>query len=254
MDVGMAKNTKVKLLWLSVLRLVAGRQLAVITTSTEEKEQTSRHFRASQVYFVRPGASLPVIPRPKRSPDKSDKFRLLWVGRIHPIKNLEVLIETVSLLLHRYPGLTCTIVGMGAPSYVETIVKLIDTLGCGEAISLVGMKRGIELSREYYSHDVVVVPSKVENYCQVIAESLIHGVPVIASTGTPWKELRDLSFGWYVDPNPDALSSAIRQAIEQRDELARMGDAASTWAKEELSWVKCGERTLEIGLRKLVED
>ena len=39
----------------------------------------------------------------------------------------------------------------------------------------------------------------------VVAEALSYGIPVITTTGTPWKTLEEFKCGWIVEPKIDAL-------------------------------------------------
>jgi glycosyltransferase involved in cell wall biosynthesis len=50
-----------------------------------------------------------------------------------------------------------------------------------------------------------------------IAEALASGLPVITTHGTPWQELGTHHCGWWVDPAPGPLASALREATSLTD-------------------------------------
>lgn len=68
----------------------------------------------------------------------------------------------------------------------------------------------------------------------VVAEALAHGVPVIASRGTPWEAVEDEGCGLWVDNAPQQLARAIERAGAM--DLAAMGARGREWMRREFSW------------------
>jgi glycosyltransferase involved in cell wall biosynthesis len=82
--------------------------------------------------------------------------------------------------------------------------------------------------------DVALVPSYTENFAIVAAEALAHGVPVIASKGTPWSRLEEMGCGLWVDNDPESLANAIRSISTMP--LRDMGLRGREWMQNEFSW------------------
>ena len=57
------------------------------------------------------------------------------------------------------------------------------------------------------------VPSDFENFGNIITEALVRGIPVIASTGTPWENLNIYRCGWWVKNDINTLANTILEAI-----------------------------------------
>jgi glycosyltransferase involved in cell wall biosynthesis len=89
--------------------------------------------------------------------------------------------------------------------------------------------------RDAFLHaDVCVVPSFTENFGMVAAEALAHGVPVIASRGTPWADLEKHGCGLWVDNTPAILARSIMEI--RSENLYEMGKRGRVWMQQDLTW------------------
>ena len=113
----------------------------------------------------------------------------------------------------------------------------------------VGPKYGDELQREYANADLFVLPTYSENFGSVVIESLAHGVPVITTKGTPWRELEgihtpsliphpsSLKCGWWIDIGVEPLVNALREVISLTDEERKfMGGRGRKLVEEKYTW------------------
>jgi glycosyltransferase involved in cell wall biosynthesis len=82
-----------------------------------------------------------------------------------------------------------------------------------------------------------VVPSFTENFAIVVAEALAHGAAVIASTGTPWKEIERVGCGLWVANDPESLADTISKIDSMP--IAEMGERGRRWMAADFSWEKC---------------
>jgi glycosyltransferase involved in cell wall biosynthesis len=133
-----------------------------------------------------------------------------------------------------------TICGEGESGYVSSLKAMLQELGLDSKVHFLGHIDGEEKSRVFWNSDVTVVPSFTENFGMVVVESLSHGVPVIASRGTPWKRIVEYDCGLWVDNAPALLAKEIT-SIRNRD-LNQMGLNGRKWMEEEFSWIKIAER------------
>jgi glycosyltransferase involved in cell wall biosynthesis len=78
------------------------------------------------------------------------------------------------------------------------------------------------------------MPSDFENFGLAIAEAMSAGMPVITTTGTPWKIIEEEDCGWYVSAQRDgSLRAALAEALQKSEpELRAMGARAVHLAED----------------------
>jgi glycosyltransferase involved in cell wall biosynthesis len=164
------------------------------------------------------------------------------------VENLLTAYKNVHVSLRCKSSLT--IAGSGEQQYTEKLTSQIRRLGLTHSVKLVGHVTGEVREKLFYDSDLVVVPSHAENFCLVVAEALAHGVPVIASQGTPWKRIEEIGCGLWVNNNPDTLAEAIKRiTLMPRLEMGRKG---REWMQKEFSWNSVTEKMLGV-YRDLVQ-
>lgn len=183
---------------------------------------------------------------------KSDRVRtLLFLGRIHPIKNLDGLIKAFSLAQLR--GWRLRIVGPDDGGHCEPLRRMAQELGVAEQVCFEGAAFGAAKARILAGSDLLVLPSHSENFGVVVAEALAFGRPAIASTGTPWGALQTNHCGWWVPPDPGELAAAIRSAAQlSHESLREMGARGRAYVEGQLTWSACGRRMADL-YRNLAE-
>ncbi|MCK9484062.1 MAG: glycosyltransferase family 4 protein [Candidatus Marinimicrobia bacterium] len=150
-----------------------------------------------------------------KTPDEI--IRICWVGRIVPVKNLPMLLNTAAILKNNPLNLEYLIVGDGSDrSYNE---KLADELGLS-GIQFLGYRS--DIPQIMASSDIFVFTSLNEGFGNVIIEAMACGLPIIGTRvgGTP-ELVQDGRNGLLVkSDNSEALANAI-QMIASDPELRR---------------------------------
>jgi glycosyltransferase involved in cell wall biosynthesis len=152
---------------------------------------------------------------------------------LDPKKGIESLLEACSLVGSELQW-RLAIAGWGSPEYLSQLKKRIHALGIEHRVELLGEVLSEAKKRLFERSDVTLVPSHTENFAIVVAEALAHGVPVIASKGTPWSRLEDMKCGLWVDNDPKVLADAIRRISTMP--LQDMGSLGREWMRKEFSW------------------
>lgn len=146
-----------------------------------------------------------------------DRIRkALFMSRIHPKKGLMNLVLAWSKAKHEKWQLL--IAGPDEVDHLSEVLEYARELGVEKDIQYVGVLDDKQKWLVYDKSDLFILPSFSENFGMVVVEALSRGVPVITTTGTPWSELPTQQCGWCVEPNVDALLSALNQALSLSDD------------------------------------
>ena len=231
-----------KSLWEKVCIAVASRQLMLHLTSDEEVAETRARFPRANLELIPNGVELPDTLH--REP-RGARLRLGFVGRLDPKKGIENLLAACRIVKERGAlDFSLTIAGSGSNEYEAKLRGEIGRLELGGEVALLGDIRGKEKQRIFEQTDVVVVPSFTENFAIVVAEALAHGAAVIASTGSPWKEVERVGCGLWVDNDPASIADAIIKINSMP--IAEMGDRGRRWMAADFSWEKCASEMIAL--------
>lgn len=151
---------------------------------------------------------------------ENKKKRIGFLGRLHPVKKVDRLLE-VWKHLQEFGELL--IMGDGEPDYVTFLKKEVERLQLSN-VRFAGWVSGTEKKRLLASLTCLVVPSDFENFGMIVPEALLQEVPVIASTSSPWQDLERYGCGWWVNNDVETLVGAMRKALSlDEEELQAMG-------------------------------
>ena len=239
-----SRRTRMKWLWDRVCSALAPSSLILHVTSEEEAEASRRRFPRGAIVMI-PYC----VPIPERTShvERPGMLRLLYLGRLDRKKGIENLLAACATLKERgRVSFALTIAGSGEAAYTGTIKSRIQALseaeGAPNVVHMVGEVGGEAKERLFAESDVLVVPSHTENFGVVVAEALLRELPVIASTGTPWKKLVEEGCGFWVENNPTNLANAIE--CLRRVPLREMGRRGRAWAMKEFHPDVIGEAML----------
>lgn len=205
-------------------------------TAASEAEDVRRLGLRAPLAIIPNGVTGPseLPARPAAGPLR----RALFLSRVHPVKGLPMLIDA------------WTSAGM---TDWELVVVGPDEEGHGAAVDAAARAAAIPYTRLasvsdeekwhlYRSADLFVLPTYSENFGIVVAEALAAGVPVLTTTGTPWRDLIREGCGWWIEPNPQALAVALGEAAAaSRGELQTMGERGRRYVEETFGWGRAGE-------------
>src|SRR5690242_3335914 len=246
------RRRKLKTIWEWMCRMVGPTPLRLHVTCDEEAVASRARFPGCQTVTI---PYCVAIPKARVKTYSEHELRLLYLGRLDPKKGIENLLMACRKLNERRRlSWSLTIAGGGNAEYAQTLQAQIRTITLDPTtarIRMVGEVTGHAKEVLFAEADVLVVPSYTENFGLVVAEALLHEVPVIAGRGTPWKRLEDMSCGLWVENDPDSLVEAIERM--SRSPLRDMGRRGRVWAQEEFHPERIGKSMFEWYCRLMIE-
>lgn len=139
---------------------------------------------------------------------------LVNVKRLHPLAGQRYLVEAMPKIRERCPNVRLWIAGEGE-SRAELSAQ-VQELKLAPAVRFLGAVSPGDLPRYYAAADLFVLPSVLEAFPTVAAESLACGTPVVTAAHPGGQELKDL-FPKDVEVvplrDPSALASAVLKAL-----------------------------------------
>jgi len=217
---------------------------ALAATACFHATAKSEYEDIRRMGFRQPVAIIPNgIDIPAQLPDIHVGGRtLLFLGRIHPIKGLDMLLPAWRAIQDRFPDWRLQIVGPDNHGYLAQMKRLAGELGL-ERVEFTGGLSGEKKMQAYRMADLFVLPTYSENFGMTVAEALATGTPAIVSKGAPWMGLDTQGAGWWIDIGVDPLISCLENALAMSAEsLAEIGLRGREWMKTEYSWRHVGEQ------------
>jgi len=154
-----------------------------------------------------------------------EEFRLLYVGRLNPIKNIPLLFKVLRILLSR--GIRCKLVLAGAGSQKEELTGLCREMNLEGSIQFLGYQENI--TQLMGKSDLLVLPSFREGMSNSLFEALAFGLPVAVSDIPVHRYWLDHDQNAFLfDPrDPAGLADLIETIINKPEsELQMIVDAA----------------------------
>ena len=171
---------------------------------------------------------------------RSTRPRILFVGRLHRVKRVDLLIRAFHLIHERNSHVDLYILGDGDQR--QALVKLANDLGLSGNIHFLGYVDQTAVFRMMKLSDVFVLPSKIEGNPRVIIEAMANKVPIVATSVPGIKDMvQHMKTGYLIDTDtPEKLAQGIEYILSNKRESASMtsrayGFVLQNFSKENVS-------------------
>ena len=214
---------------------------AIVVSSEQEREDAISFGVSDEKIYVIPVGKDPDVYTavPRETPE--DTFRILFVGRLAPRRNVELLIDAVADLERtdielRIVGGEATLSNSSRQNYTSKLSKKIVGHNIEHQVVFTGPKYGDDLIREYRTADVFVNPTHYENFGQANLEAAFAGLPLIATpTGVALDLISEGETGYLFETKSkliNLLEGCVRGSInidEMRTTISSVANHNYTW-------------------------
>jgi len=239
----------------------------VVASTPRDREQMIELYDApgDNIVVIPPGVDLnlfhPIAFATAReyvgAPKDPDHIMVVFVGRIDPVKGIDIWFRAMALVVEETPELrenmcVCIIGGdldeEAAPdNELARLMSLKDELGIGDMVTFLGRRDQQSLPYYYSAADVVVMPSLYESFGMAALEAMACGTPVVASNvGGLSYLVRDRETGFLVpDRSPRALAGCLGHLLRQ-PELRRRFGARGVEVAREYAWPRIADQVEDL--------
>jgi glycosyltransferase involved in cell wall biosynthesis len=188
--------------------------------------------------------------RPLPDIEREDNRLIAVASADVPLKGLIYLIEAYALLLKERPDLRLTVVGSLREGQTK---KRLLKLGILDKVEFLSGLSDDEISDLYAKCTIAVTPSVYEGFGFPVGEAMASGIAVVSTTGGSLPEVVG-DAGLLVPPqDPEALAEAINSLLNDPEERARLGVAASHRIVSQFDWAHTAQKVTKI-YRRAIEN
>jgi glycosyltransferase involved in cell wall biosynthesis len=231
------RYAEARLLTVSELRRRRDRQLAIFERATgviafshwlARSLVEQSEVPADKVHVVHPGGAVKAggagQSRPSRSQEGRRRRKLLFIGRLYTPhdfarKGGDLVVDALRILRRDYdPATTLTMVGFeewplpGGPP---------------DGVDVLGVLPRDEVAKLYETHDLFVMPSRMEPFGLVFTEALCRGMPCVARSACAM---------------PEIVTPGVSGALIDRDDASELAEAIVSVLSDDDLYRKCQER------------
>lgn len=192
-----------------------------ILVLTEDMRKKMTEFTSRNIYIVPNGINLEQFNDRSQNLVKNGSTKnILFVGRLHPVKGVQYLIEAMEYVLKKVPNCNLILVGDGVDrARLETLSV---QLGIKKSVHFVGIVPHEKVRIFMQQADIFVLPSLSEGFPGVILEAMACGLPIVATrVGGVVDIVNDGSNGYLVDVK-DSKTVADRIILLLQDNEMRV--------------------------------
>jgi len=197
---------------------------AVLFTSEEERMLARQSFwlyRCREAVVRYGTAAPPGDPLSQkhvflaRHPELNGKRLLLFMGRIHPKKGCDLLIEAFARVLGHDKNWSIVMAGPDEMGWQKRLIELARTADVAGRICWTGMLTGDQKWGLLRSAEVLALPSHSENFGMAVAEALACGLPVLISNRVNiWREIVQDKAGFVSPDTLEGMECLIQNWID----------------------------------------
>ena len=216
---------------------------AIHVTSNYERKDLEGISLGEKCFILGLGVYLPSLGTNEDKDLSTEKSRLLFLSRIHPKKQIELLFSALAMLKYiiKEDRWELAVAGAGDESYIELLKGKSKELGIEKNIAWHGHVAGEAKQKLISSSDWFVLPSASENFGISVVEAMASALPVVISNNTGISDkVIDYMAGYICNDDPLNLAHVLLRAINTPD-YKKMSKSARKLVEDNYSWKSIGK-------------
>jgi len=223
----------------------------IALTSIESKQYIAMNADGKKIEIVPNGIDLNEYNNlPKKGEFRKiysirkDEKIILFLGRLHQIKGINLLVDAYSELIKELFNVRLVIVGPDEGS-LSTLKRQITSLNISDKVLFTGPLYEIDKLRAYVDADVYVLPSIYETFPNTVLEAWTCGTPVIVTKGCSISDIVE-NAGCVVNYNKYELKNAIIKVLRNDEEIKMLKENGKRLITQTFNIDSCINKIVEL--------
>ncbi|HJU05318.1 MAG TPA: glycosyltransferase, partial [Nitrospiraceae bacterium] len=173
-------------------------------------------------------------------PNFIGKKILLFSGRLHPSKGLELQLHALAVLVKQFPQVMWVLVGPDQGMWARLRHEAC-SLGLESYVFRTGLLPHEQCLEALADADVLLLTSHHEAHSMAMNEALCLGVPIVMTDTLHFKEVQEAGAGYVVPWDPGSLAAAVADILQHHDRAVSMRQAGLRLVTDRLAWPKVAD-------------
>jgi glycosyltransferase involved in cell wall biosynthesis len=179
-------------------------------------------------------------------PQVRGKFVLLFFGRVHVKKGLDLLAQALGQVACDHPEVHLLVAGNDDGAWTPFRARMTE-LGLYDRTTYVGHVAGERARQVWAAADAFVLPSYSEGFSMAILEALGCRLPCLITTACHFPELAGCGGAIVVTPDAAGVTAGLRELLERSPaERAQLGQNGRRLVESHYTWDRQGARLAAI--------
>jgi glycosyltransferase involved in cell wall biosynthesis len=240
-----------KRVYLEAIEIPILRSATTLIALTDAEVQSYRRFCPSANCSVIPNgidvdqyysgqSPAPVLDLP------AEARMILFLGRLHPIKGADKLIEAFVQVSKHIPDAVLVMAGPDEFRIESRFRATVAECGLQNRVLFPGMVTGEFKKRLLARANLFCLPSVAEGFSMAILEALASETAVLISPGCHFPEVQQSGAGVIAETEPQAMGEAMIQVLSSEERLKEMGGKGREFVRRNYSWDKITTEVMNV--------
>jgi len=182
----------------------------------------------------------------KNYPNLKGKKVILFLGRIHPKKGLDLLANAFGIVAKERDDVCLLIAGPDSDGYKDKIMQTIKKEQVSNKVIFTGMLKDQNKLVALGGADIFILPSYSEGFSMAILEAMICKLPVIITRQCNFPEVAEYEAGIVIEPNLKRLTEALNILLNNSKLCKKMGENGHKLILKKYTWNKIANQMIKL--------